>query len=72
MHNFSTTNADKEPTLSNNTSIINTAYDNEAYHYWVNATMMEDSGDEDIPTYHIGDIINGLPAYWKFPDGVGA
>lgn len=64
MHNFSTTSVDKEPVLSNNMGIINTAYDNEAYHYWVNASMLEDAGDTDIPTYHIGDINNGFPAYW--------
>lgn len=64
MHNFSTTSADKEPTISNNMAIINSAYDNEAYHYWVSATMLEDAGDTSIPTYHIGDINNGMPPYW--------
>ena len=64
MHNFSTTNADKEPTISNNISIIETAFNNEAYHYWVSAVEMEDAGDTTTSTYHIGDISTGFPAYW--------
>lgn len=69
MHNFSTTGASAEPVLSNNMSIINTAYDNEAYHHWVPASSLEDSGDTGIPTYHIGDMTSGTPPYWELVSG---
>ena len=72
MHNFSTTNADKEPVLSNNMVIIETAYNNEAYHYWVSASDMEDAGDTVSPTYRIGAITTGVPPQWRFADAVTA
>lgn len=72
MHNFSTTGSQAEPTLSNNMSIIETAYNNEAYHYWVNAAGMEDAGDTASPTYRIGDIATGRPAHWRFANAVNS
>ena len=72
MHNFSTTGSQAEPTLSNNMAIIETAYNNEAYHYWVGASDFEDAGDATSPTYRIGDITTGLPTQWRFADGVTA
>ena len=72
MHNFSTTGSQAEPTLSNNMAIIETAYNNEAYHYWVSAPDMEDAGDTASPTYRTGSIATGIPAQWRFADGVTA
>jgi hypothetical protein len=68
MHNFSTTGSQAEPTLSNNMAIIETAYNNEAYHYWVGASEMEDAGDTTSPTYRVGDITTGFPHKWRFAD----
>lgn len=72
MHNFSTTSVQTEAVLSNNMSLIETAYNNEAYHYWMSASDMEDAGDTASPTFRTGDINTGLPHHWRFADGVTA
>lgn len=70
MHNFSTTGSQAEPVLSNNMGIIETAYNNEAYHHWVNASEMEDAGDAASPTYRTGTMSPVVPAHWRLANGV--
>ena len=72
MHNFSTTSAQTEPVLSNNMAIIETAYNNEAYHYWVGAPGMEDAGDTSSPTYRVGLLATGVPAHWRMDNAVNS
>lgn len=72
MHNFNTTNVQSESALSTNMQIIDTALDNEIYHYWACAAMLEDCGDTASPTYRTGDFTIGIPSHWRFADGVSS